>query len=54
MGDPNIHKKLSDDQPSESVVELELEELREGMREINITLTDILKILDEIRDQSFN
>jgi len=52
MGDPNVLKKLPDDQPIESVVELQLEELRDGMREINITLTHILQTLQEIREES--
>ena len=54
MGDLEPHKNLNDDQPNEPEIELELEELREGMREINVTLTHILNTLEEIRDRSFN
>ena len=34
MGHRFTYKNLNDDQPNEPEIELELEELREGMREI--------------------
>ena len=35
-----------------SEIQLELEELREAIREINVTLTHILQTLQEIREES--
>ena len=45
--------KNSNDGPNELLVfEDQLEELRDGMRELNVTLTHILQTLQEIREES--
>ena len=50
LGDPNIYKTTTDVQPKVCDIELELEEIRESIRDVNFVLTDLMNSMDRVLD----